>query len=135
MHCFLPPPPTLQELRAGLELNFALNSKAFLIEHSPDLVDFVGNRTECALLMLGRKWGGDYKALREQHQPNIAHVSVSGTQGSPVLACHCCSSAVGALIDSSQLALWLAVAASDRTPTALLLWLAAGSSFCGLLCY
>lgn len=64
-----------QELRAGLELNFALNSKAFLIEHASDLVEFVGNRTECALLMLGRKWGGDYKALRDLHQPNVAHVS------------------------------------------------------------
>ena len=65
-----------QELRGALELNFALNSKAFLIEHAPDLpVEFVGNRTECALLMLGRKWGGDYKALRDQHTPDVAHVS------------------------------------------------------------
>jgi hypothetical protein len=72
---FFLPGPRLQELRAGLELNFALNSKAFLIEHASDLVEFVGNRTECALLMLGRKWGADYKQLREQHQPNVAHVS------------------------------------------------------------
>jgi Ca2+-transporting ATPase len=35
-----------KDLRAGLELNFALNSKAFLIEHGPDLVEFVGNRWE-----------------------------------------------------------------------------------------
>lgn len=68
----------LQELRAGLELNFALNSKAFLIEHASDLVEFVGNRTECALLMLGRKWGADYKALRDQHSANIAHVGRYG---------------------------------------------------------
>lgn len=68
----------LQDLRSDLELNFALNSKAFLIEHSADLVEFVGNRTECALLMLGRKWGGDYKALRDQHTPNVAHVSGIG---------------------------------------------------------
>uniref|UniRef100_A0A383WGV1 Calcium-transporting ATPase n=1 Tax=Tetradesmus obliquus TaxID=3088 RepID=A0A383WGV1_TETOB len=59
------------EVRSLLELNFALNSKAFLIEHSKDLVDFVGNRTECALLMLSRKWGSDYKALRDTHQPKI----------------------------------------------------------------
>jgi Ca2+-transporting ATPase len=56
-------------------LNFALNSKAFLIEHSADLVEFVGNRTECALLMLGRRWGADYKTVRDLHQPNVAHVS------------------------------------------------------------
>lgn len=62
-------------MRDSLELNFALNSKAFLIEHSADLVEFVGNRTECALLMLGRKWGADYKTVRDLHQPNIAHVS------------------------------------------------------------
>eukprot|EP00879_Flechtneria_rotunda_P002036 GHRR01002214.1.p1 GENE.GHRR01002214.1~~GHRR01002214.1.p1 ORF type:complete len:850 (+),score=231.92 GHRR01002214.1:2125-4674(+) len=68
--------PTSQELpsdiRAALELNFALNSKAFLIEHGGDLpVEFVGNRTECALLMLARKWGSDYKQLREQCQPQV----------------------------------------------------------------
>jgi Ca2+-transporting ATPase len=62
------------EVRSLLELNFALNSKAFLIEHSKDLVDFVGNRTECALLMLSRKWGSDYKALRDTHQPKIEQV-------------------------------------------------------------
>jgi Ca2+-transporting ATPase len=62
------------EVRSLLELNFALNSKAFLIEHSKDLVDFVGNRTECALLMLSRKWGSDYKALRDAHQPQIEQV-------------------------------------------------------------
>jgi hypothetical protein len=72
--CLLLPAARLQALRASLELNFALNSKAFLIEHSSDLVEFVGNRTECALLMLGRKWGADYKALRDQHQANIANV-------------------------------------------------------------
>ncbi|KAF6264067.1 hypothetical protein COO60DRAFT_1457828 [Scenedesmus sp. NREL 46B-D3] len=59
------------EVRSLLELNFALNSKAFLIEHGKDLVDFVGNRTECALLMLSRKWGSDHKALRAAHQPHI----------------------------------------------------------------
>jgi Ca2+-transporting ATPase len=65
------------EVRSLLELNFALNSKAFLIEHSKDLVDFVGNRTECALLMLSRKWGSDYKALRDTHQPKIEQVGTS----------------------------------------------------------
>ncbi|KAF8057240.1 ACA11 [Scenedesmus sp. PABB004] len=62
------------EARRLLELNFALNSKAFLIEHGADLVEFVGNRTECALLMLGRRWGADYRADRDAHQPDIAQM-------------------------------------------------------------
>lgn len=49
------------ELLQDLVLNCCLNSKAFLIETAPDLVSFVGNRTECALLVLTRKWGVDYK--------------------------------------------------------------------------
>lgn len=39
--------------------------QAFLIEHDNDTVGFVGNRTECALLMLLRSWGVSYEALRE----------------------------------------------------------------------
>ncbi|KAI8477413.1 MAG: hypothetical protein J3K34DRAFT_453016 [Monoraphidium minutum] len=62
------------ELLQELALNCALNSKAHLIEESPDLVSFIGNRTECALLMLARKWGADYAALREEWGPNVAHV-------------------------------------------------------------
>jgi Ca2+-transporting ATPase len=58
---------TLQELRPELiqELayNNALNSKAFLIEHADLPIEFVGNRTECALLMLTKKWGIDYKQV------------------------------------------------------------------------
>jgi hypothetical protein len=30
--------------------------QAFLIENDKENVDFVGNRTECALLMMLRKW-------------------------------------------------------------------------------
>jgi Ca2+-transporting ATPase len=54
-----------EPLRKKLELNFALNSKAFLVEHG-EVLEFVGNRTECALLVLGKKWGSDYKATREE---------------------------------------------------------------------
>lgn len=43
----------------------ALWAQAFLIEHDSDTVDFVGNRTDCALLMLLRAWGVRYEALRE----------------------------------------------------------------------
>jgi hypothetical protein len=76
------------ELRAALELNFALNSKAFLIEHGADLVEFVGNRTECALLMLGRKWGSDYKTLRDKHERQVVQVR-RGIGGDLVKACLC----------------------------------------------
>ena len=34
-------------------------------------VDFVGNRTECALLLLLRSWGVDYRALRATHGPRV----------------------------------------------------------------
>lgn len=75
---FTPQAPTADELhpelRNLLEINFALNSKAFLIEHGADLVEFVGNRTECALLMLGRKWGSNYQAIRDKHQPDVEQV-------------------------------------------------------------
>jgi Ca2+-transporting ATPase len=56
----------LQELRPELlqelSLNACLNGKAFLIEHG-DLLEFVGNRTECALLVLARKWGINYQKV------------------------------------------------------------------------
>jgi hypothetical protein len=38
-------------------------------------VGFVGNRTECALLMLMRSWGEDYHKVREDHQHDIVKVS------------------------------------------------------------
>lgn len=37
-------------------------------------VDFVGNRTECALLVMARKWGQDYKALRDLHSDKVEEV-------------------------------------------------------------
>jgi hypothetical protein len=50
------------ELLRDLANNAALNSKAFLIQHGKDMpLEFVGNRTECALLALALKWGVDYK--------------------------------------------------------------------------
>lgn len=121
------PPPQSRGAVAGgdagllndLELNCALNSKAFLIEkdaekkedasgaagksggggggwwwkrkakaasspssplsaesaHSSSgpAIDFVGNRTECALLMMLRSWGpqSDYRALRARHSSRV----------------------------------------------------------------
>jgi Ca2+-transporting ATPase len=115
-----PPPPREAldpDLATHLELNCALNSKAFLVEPkakaavgaegegeggaaaggkptkkkakaatggaagvaaaaatlntSADGVGFVGNRTECALLMLLRGWGTPYKALRDAHAGRV----------------------------------------------------------------
>lgn len=51
-----------------------VSSQAFLLDDDPDNVGFVGNRTECALLMLARKWGIDYKVIRSQQEKNVAKV-------------------------------------------------------------
>mmetsp|Transcript_4289 Transcript_4289/g.13717 ORF Transcript_4289/g.13717 Transcript_4289/m.13717 type:complete len:995 (+) Transcript_4289:117-3101(+) len=48
-----------------LAQSVAINSKAFLMDGAGGEVQFVGNRTECALLVLLRKLGADYKALRK----------------------------------------------------------------------
>lgn len=71
----LPMPADISEAAAReIALNCALNSKAFLIEHDKDHVDFVGNRTECALLMMLRKWEMSYKDLRTKHEPRVANL-------------------------------------------------------------
>ena len=49
--------------------------QAFLIENGSS-VEFVGNRTECALLMLLRSWEISYKTLREAFSHRIERVSV-----------------------------------------------------------
>lgn len=81
MYKEVPPLATLPA-SAGDEivLNAVLNSKAFLIEQpqsdgkGPPTTDFVGNRTECALLMMARSWGQDYRELRELHHSKIVEV-------------------------------------------------------------
>ncbi|KAK9829300.1 hypothetical protein WJX72_005021 [[Myrmecia] bisecta] len=64
----LPPPEELHaDLRREIQLGVAINSKAFLMEHEDTgKVDFVGNRTECALLMMLRAWGVGYDGLRKE---------------------------------------------------------------------
>ena len=50
-------------------------------------VEFVGNRTECALLMMLRNWGRDYRELRDVNHDNTLgalslrrrRLSVAGT--------------------------------------------------------
>lgn len=37
-------------------------------------VEFVGNRTECALLLLLRGWGHDYKGIRDNYRDAVQHV-------------------------------------------------------------
>ena len=70
--------PAWDDLPAGLRdtlvENIALNSTAFLIEGEHGAVDFVGNRTECALLMLARGWGQNYKTLRDTLHPHVEQV-------------------------------------------------------------
>ncbi|MEW5301157.1 MAG: hypothetical protein WDW36_004035 [Sanguina aurantia] len=59
-------PTVLQEIK----LNCAMNSKAFLIEEK-GVVGFVGNRTECALLLMLRGWGMDYVSIRAQNKERL----------------------------------------------------------------
>ena len=67
------------QMLEDLVMNMALNGKAFLIETDDVMVevsgtkikaekktDFVGNRTDCALLVLMKKWGKDYRTVRSQ---------------------------------------------------------------------
>ena len=37
-------------------------------------VEFVGNRTECALLLMLRGWGHDYKGIRGSHRTTVKKV-------------------------------------------------------------
>ncbi|KAA6423560.1 MAG: P-type ATPase [Trebouxia sp. A1-2] len=55
-----------------LQASVAVNSSAFLIIKDP--IEFVGNRTECALLMLLRAWGSDYKTIRDSYSPMVEKV-------------------------------------------------------------
>ncbi len=48
--------------------------QAFLIEHDANAVEFMGNRTECALLMLLRSWGLRYEAIRNEHKAHVFQV-------------------------------------------------------------
>ncbi|KAK9840937.1 hypothetical protein WJX81_001285 [Elliptochloris bilobata] len=54
-----------KHLQHVLSVNIALNSKAFLITRDKATTEFVGNRTECALLMLLRGWGISYEGAAE----------------------------------------------------------------------
>lgn len=49
--------------------------QAFLVDTPEGAVDFVGNSTECALLMLMRSWGEDYEKVRKANEKNVVKVS------------------------------------------------------------
>ncbi|EFJ50671.1 hypothetical protein VOLCADRAFT_88435 [Volvox carteri f. nagariensis] len=71
-HC--PQPEELpQDVCDELKLNCALNSKAFVLDNGPK-IDFVGNRTECALLMMLRNWGCDYASVRDEYDASVFKV-------------------------------------------------------------
>jgi Ca2+-transporting ATPase len=61
------------EIARSIILNASINSKAFLTDDD-GLVGFVGNRTECALLMMLRSWDKDYAVIREEEGENIVQV-------------------------------------------------------------
>ena len=61
--------------REAIEEDIALNSKAFLTEEKDGSIGLVGNRTECALLLMAtREWGGDYRARRALAADRVAEV-------------------------------------------------------------
>ncbi|KAK9865493.1 hypothetical protein WJX84_011923 [Apatococcus fuscideae] len=70
-----PRPPTFEELpeaaRHPIAANIAVNSKAFLVTSSRGELELVGNRTECALLILLKGWGKDYTLMREEYKNRI----------------------------------------------------------------
>ena len=51
-----------------------MHVQAFLIQHEANAVEFMGNRTECALLMLLRAWGLAYEDIRSAHKAHVFQV-------------------------------------------------------------
>ncbi len=69
--------------------------QAFLVDTPEGAVNFVGNSTECALLMLMRSWNEDYEKVRKDNEKNVVKVSREPAGTSWVLAlqqpAYCCS--------------------------------------------
>jgi Ca2+-transporting ATPase len=72
------PVPSISELNPRviklLSDSIAVNSSAFLVLENDGRFTPVGNRTECALLMLMRDWGLDWASHRQQAQPFVRHL-------------------------------------------------------------
>ena len=65
-------PPAVAE---AIINNICLNSKAFYIEEPGKKTEFVGNRTECALLMLCEKdFGVSYQDVRKKNEGSVPYV-------------------------------------------------------------
>lgn len=75
--------PKLEQLPGdvGQEIiyNICLNSKAFYTEEPGKKAEFVGNRTECALLQLCQKvFNTPYDGVRKQNESKVVQVCVCG---------------------------------------------------------
>ncbi|GAX73955.1 hypothetical protein CEUSTIGMA_g1405.t1 [Chlamydomonas eustigma] len=56
-------PPSL---RSSLVENLVRNNKAYIAEAGSGSMTLTGNRTECALLLLAKKWGVNFQVMRDQ---------------------------------------------------------------------
>jgi hypothetical protein len=82
-------PPGKADLPEGVAQdiikNICLNSKAFYIEEPGKKTEFVGNRTECALLMLcQRDLGVPYDGIRKLYEASVKYVRTFLTSLGPV---------------------------------------------------
>ncbi|KAJ9507543.1 hypothetical protein QJQ45_019083, partial [Haematococcus lacustris] len=69
MHDDVPAPEALpQEAVQALGINVAMTSKAFLMEQPDGKTEFQGNRTECALLVMLKRWAMDYRTLQQEQK-------------------------------------------------------------------
>ena len=62
------------EQRDLLNEHIAVNSTAFIQRKEGAPPEFVGSKTECALLMLSEELQGDYEALRNDTKDRIVHM-------------------------------------------------------------
>jgi P-type Ca2+ transporter type 2C len=72
-------PPRKEQLPidVGEEIinNICLNSKAFYVEEEGKKIEYVGNRTDCALLQLCEKeFGVPYDGVRKENKDKIVQV-------------------------------------------------------------
>jgi Ca2+-transporting ATPase len=61
----IPPPSFSDPVYSLLTEGIAINSKGYIHQEPGKPVEFIGNKTECALLVFGNKLGSDYTKIRE----------------------------------------------------------------------
>ncbi len=49
----------------------SVNSKAHVNEEEGKPIEFIGNKTECALVLCTKRMGYDYKAIREEYKIKV----------------------------------------------------------------